>query len=212
MAIPVTIGTKLISGRAPFKNVDSLALGVDRDVEIGKTLALGVVALVDGFLNTYTTIKATGATQPLSAAEESTGPLGPGNILKLITSTVQFFGYLGASLIMSNEAAANIVYTFSALRAFIKLRTFLFWGAPGFDQVDAGADAVLGAIKVIAGSVEAGTGHGLEGSICILEGAGKIAVLGGFTEIPPVIAGAVAASVAGAWAAATLYFVRAGKL
>jgi hypothetical protein len=210
LAIPVTIGTKLISGQAPFKSVDSLALGAARDVEIGKTMALGIVALVDGFMNAYTTLKATGATEAISTPDD--GGMGPGKILKFITGTVKYFGYLGASLIFSNQGAATIVYFACFMRALIEMKTVVFWGTPGFDRVEAGADAALGAIKVICGSIEAGTGQGLEGSIAILEGTGKIAVLGGFTEVPPVIAAAVAASVAAPWAAASLYIVRAGKL
>jgi hypothetical protein len=212
LAIPITIGTKVFCGSAPFKSIDSLALGVARDVEIGKTLALGIVALVDGFMNAYSTLKATGATEGISEASEAGGPLSPGGIFKIVTNVVKFFGYLGASLIFTHEGAATLVYTFSALRAFIQMRTMVLWGTPGFDRVEAGADAALGAIKVIAGSIEAATGHALEGSISILEGTGKVAVMGGFTEIPPVIVAAVAASVAGSWAAAGLYFVRAAKL
>ena len=51
MAIPVTIGTKLFTGKAPFKSVDSLAQSASNEIEVGKTLALGVVYIVDGFLN-----------------------------------------------------------------------------------------------------------------------------------------------------------------
>jgi hypothetical protein len=209
LAIPVTIGSKLITGRAPFKSVDSLALGVDRDIEVGKTMALGIVALVDGFMNAYTTLKATGATEALTTPDSG---FGPGKILKLITGTVQYFGYLGASLIFFNEGAAAVIYFACFMRALLQMKTIVLWGTPGFDQVEAAADAALGAIKVICGSVEAGTGHALEGSIAILEGTGKIAVLGGFTELPPVIAAAVAASVAAPWVASSLYFVRAAKL
>lgn len=212
LAIPVTIGTKLITGQAPFKSVDSLALGVSRDIEVGKTMALGIVALVDGFMNAYSTLKATGATEALNAAEAGAGPVGPGTIVKLITGTVKFFGYMGASLIFSNNGAATIIYFASFLRALFQVKTFVLWSTPGFDRVEAGADAALGAVKLLAGSIEAGTGHPLEGSIAILEGTGKIAILGGFTELPPVIVASVTIGVAAPWTAASLYFVRAGTL
>ncbi len=212
LAIPVTIGTKLFTGQAPFKSVDSLALGVSRDIEVGKTIALGIVALVDGFMNAYNTLKATGATQAISEPEAAPGAMGPGKVLKLITGTVQFFGYMGASLIFNNQGAATAVYFASFMRALVQMKSFVLWGTPGFDQVEACADAGLGAIKVICGSIEAGTGSPLEGSVAILEGTGKIAVLGGFSKVPPVVATAMVAGVGSAWAASSLYFVRAGKL
>ena len=83
----------------------------------------------------------------------------------------------------------------SAFRAYCPM-TLLCSGAARVRPVRGRRRCRRGSLRILAGVLEATTGHTLEGVIGIIEGAGKLAVLGGFSEVPPVIVAAVVVSVA----------------
>ncbi len=207
MALPVTIGVKLITGEAPFQGVESLAQS--RLLDVATAYASGVADVIAGIAGAYSTLKAAGPT-----VDHEGSPNSLLLTLSRILSVGKMFGYFAGALVIGNKSAKAYVMLASSIRATYQVFYLLDAerasesGRP--DEVV--ADAMLGCVKLIAGGVELSEGRGTEGAIVILEGAGGLMELGGLMKNPVVVALASVAVSQTIWAAGVLQFVRGSKM
>src|SRR5262245_46961261 len=114
MAIPLTVGVKLVTGEAPFKGMDSLALS--KTLDVAKAYAAGVSDIISGFTAALTTLSASGATAGISSSSPPAAIL----ILRRSVAVGQILGYFTASYLVRDEKRRQFLYVCSATRAIFQ--------------------------------------------------------------------------------------------
>lgn len=211
LAIPLTVAVKAATNQVPFAGEQGIALSTNRSASIAYLTGLGDI--FSGMTGAWAVAKAAGADKDISTPSSSTSKFSVAKrIFSIVVNGSKAIYYVAKASTAKEPAASEMVLVAGTLRAVLQLVILFKFADADTARVEVGANAVYGAVKVVAGIIDASANEGLTGSILIVGGVANLVELGGYVEDPEVWAPCAVGTFMGSSAAGVLEFYRGTTL